>query len=98
MTELRKLSALVGRNTKSYFKDKFLFFTSMLTPLILLVLFFAFLRNIYLDSFKAAFPIDFTIDNKMLNGIAGAWLLSSVLSVSSVTVAFCQIWLWLMTK
>ncbi len=89
MTELRKLSALVGRNTKSYFKDKFLFFTSMLTPLILLVLFFAFLRNIYLDSFKAAFPPDFTIDSKMLNGIAGAWLLSSVLSVSSVTVAFC---------
>ena len=39
---------------------------------------FAFLRNIYLDSFKAAFPPDFTIDNKMLNGIAGAWLLSSV--------------------
>lgn len=89
MLETKKFISLVGRNTKTYFKDKFLFFTSMLTPLILLVLFFTFLRNVYLDSFKAAFPPDFTVDDKLLNGIAGAWLLSSVISVSSVTVAFC---------
>ncbi len=89
LLESRKLLSLVGRNTKSYFKDKMLFFTSMLTPLILLVLFFTFLRNIYLDSFRGAFPDGFSVDDRILNGIAGAWLLSSVLSVSSVTVAFC---------
>ena len=43
MQEAKKLCSLIGRNTKTYFKDKFLFFTSMLTPLILLVLFFTFL-------------------------------------------------------
>lgn len=89
MQEVKKMCVLVERNTKAYFKDKFLFFTSMLTPLILLVLFFTFLRNIYLDSFKAFFPPEFSVDDKILNGTAGAWLLSSVLSVSSVTVAFC---------
>ena len=89
MTEVKKLFSLVSRNTKSYFKDKMLFFTSMLTPIMLLFLFFAFLRNIYLDTFIAAIPPNFTVDSKILNGIAGAWLLSSVLSVSSVTVAFC---------
>lgn len=89
LLESKKLMSLVGRNTKSYFKDKMLFFTSMLTPLILLVLFFTFLKNIYLDSFRGAFPNGFSVDDRILNGIAGAWLLSSVLSVSSVTVAFC---------
>ena len=69
--------------------DKMLFFTSMITPLILLFLFFTFLRNVYIDSFTQAFPEGFSVDNKIINGIAGAWLLSSVLSVSSVTVAFC---------
>lgn len=89
MSELRKMCSLVNRNTKIYFKDRFLFLTSLITPIILLVLFFTFLKNVYIDSFKAAFPPDFAIDSKLLNGIAGAWLLSSVVSVSSVTVAFC---------
>lgn len=89
MLELRKMFLLINRNTKTYFKDKFLFFTSLLTPLILLVLFFTFLKNVYIDSFTAAFPPNFTVDRNLLNGTAGAWLLSSVVSVSSVTVAFC---------
>lgn len=88
--ELKKLVSLVGRNTKCYFKDKFLFFVSMITPLILLILFATFLRNVYIDSFKSAFPEGFEIDNRILEGITGAWLMSSILSVSSVTVAFCS--------
>ena len=89
MTEIKKLFSLTDRNIKCYFKDKMVFFSSLLTPLILLFLFFTFLRNIYIDGFKSAFPPELTIDNGILNGIAGAWLLSSILSVSSVTVAFC---------
>lgn len=88
--ECKKLISLVGRNTKCYFKDKFLFFVSMITPLILLILFATFLRNVYIDSFKSAFPEDFTVDSRLLEGITGAWLMSSILSVSSVTVAFCS--------
>lgn len=88
--ECKKLISLVGRNTKCYFKDKFLFFVSMITPLILLVLFATFLRNVYIDSFKSAFPEGFTVNDRILEGITGAWLMSSILSVSSVTVAFCS--------
>lgn len=88
--ECKKLLSLVQRNTKCYFKDKFTFFISLITPLILLVLFVTFLRNVYIDSFKAAFPAGFTVDDKILNGITGAWLMSSILSVSAVTVAFCS--------
>ena len=88
--ECKKLVTLVARNTKCYFKDKFLFFVSMITPLILLVLFATFLRNVYIDSFKSAFPEGFTAQDRVLEGITGAWLMSSILSVSSVTVAFCS--------
>ena len=62
----------------------------MITPLILLVLFATFLRNVYIDSFKSAFPEGFTVNGRILEGITGAWLMSSILSVSSVTVAFCS--------
>lgn len=90
MVECRKFLSLMMRNTKCYFKDKFSFFMSLITPLILLVLFVTFLRNVYIESFNSAFPEGFTVDERIINGIAGAWLMSSIISVSSVTVAFCS--------
>ena len=91
MTECKKLISLVSRNTKCYFKDKFTFFMSLLTPIILFVLFVTFLRNIYIESFEKAFSENnLTVNTKIINGCAGAWLMSSILSVSSVTVAFCS--------
>ena len=91
MVECKKMLSLVSRNTKYYFKNKFMFFTSLITPLILFVLYVNFLRNIYIGSFKNV-SADFgvTIEGRVLNGITGAWLLSSILSVSSFTVAFCS--------
>ena len=47
---MKGLPALVWRNTKLFFKDKGMFFTSLITPLILLVLFVTFLGNVYRDS------------------------------------------------
>lgn len=91
MVECKKFISLVSRNTKCYFKDKFTFFMSLLTPLILLVLFATFLRNVYVDSFRAALTsnnFQFENQNRLIEGMAGAWLLSSIVGVSSVTVAF----------
>ena len=48
------LSALIRRNIKLYFKDKGMFFTSLITPLILLVLYGTFLSNVYEDTFRGA--------------------------------------------
>ncbi len=90
MNECKKLISLVKRNTKCYFKDKVTFFMSMITPLILLVLFVTFLRNVYIEGFTAGFPEGFTANKRVIEGIAGAWLMSSILSVSAVTVAFCS--------
>ena len=91
MIECKKMFFLISRNTKCYFKNKFMFFTSLITPLILFVLYVTFLKNVYIGSFKNV-SADFgvTIEGRVLNGITGAWLLSSILSVSSFTVAFCS--------
>ncbi len=91
MTELKKLSALTVRNMKCYFKDKFLFFVSLITPMILLVLFVTFLRSVYLESFEGIFAqFGFVAEERVVNGLAGSWLLSSVMSVCAVTVAICS--------
>lgn len=91
MTEWKKFLSLVQRNTKCYFKDKFMFCMSLITPVILFVLFVTFLRNVYIDSFNQAFEANnIQIDARTISGCAGAWLMSSILSVSAVTVAFCS--------
>ena len=47
------------RNCKLFFKDKGMFFASLITPVILLVLYAAFLANVYRDSFISALPEGF---------------------------------------
>lgn len=84
------LGALIKRNTKLFFKDKGLFFTSLITPLILLVLYVTFLGNVYRDSFEMAFPEGMKIPEKLLDAAVGGQLISSLLAVCCVTVAFCS--------
>ena len=85
------LGALIRRNTKLYFKDKGMFFTSLITPVILLVLYCTFLKNVYEDSFRSALDAaGATVSDAMINGCVGGQLVSSLLAVSCVTVAFCS--------
>lgn len=83
------LWALVKRHTKVYFKDKSVFLSSLITPLILLFLFITFLKNVYIDSIKAQLPSGVSISSSLLNGFAGSWLISSIIATSCVTIAFC---------
>lgn len=85
------LGALIKRNTKLYFKDKAMFFTSLITPVILLVLYATFLRNVYVESFHSALDAaGVTVSEALINGCVGGQLVSSLLAVSCVTVAFCS--------
>ena len=85
------LGALIRRNTKLYFKDKGMFFTSLITPLILLVLYGTFLSNVYEDMFRSAVEAaGTTVSDKLIGGCVGGELISSLLAVSCVTVAFCS--------
>lgn len=86
----RSFKVLVKRNVTLFFKDKAMFFVSLITPIILLVLYATFLWNVYEDSFLssvAAFGAE--IDMKLVRGCVGGELLSSLLAVSCVTVSFC---------
>lgn len=85
------LCALVKRNTKLFFKDKGMFFTSLITPLILLVLYGSFLSNVYEDTFRSALnAAGAQASDKLINGCVGGELASSLLAVCCVTVAFCS--------
>ena len=84
------LNALVKRNVKLFFKDKGMFFTSLITPAILLVLYVTFLGNVYRDSFLSAFPAGLEISEELIDSLVGSQLISSILAVSCVTVAFCS--------
>lgn len=87
---MKTLFSLTKRNIKLFFKDKGLFFSSMLVPLILLVLYSTFLANVYKSSFTDAIPQGFTVDDKIINGLVASQLFSSLLAVCCVTVAFCS--------
>ena len=85
------LLTLTRRNMKLYFKDKGMFFTSLITPLILLVLYGTFLSNVYEQTFRGALEAaGATVPDKLIGGCVGGELVSSLLAVSCVTVAFCS--------
>ena len=87
---MKILIALIKRNVKLFFKDKGMFFTALITPAILLVLYVSFLGNVYTDSLQMAIPEGFPLPNRLIEGFSGVQLISSILAVSCVTVAFCS--------
>ena len=95
---MRILSILVKRNVKLFFKDKGMFFTSLITPAILLVLYTTFLSNIYRDSFTAGLPEGLKLPESIADGLVGSQLISSLLAVSCITVAFCSNFLMVQDK
>ena len=86
---MKELRALVKRNSKLFFKDKGVFFTSLITPVILLVLYVSFLGNVFRDSFLMSLPEGLSVTEELIGGFVGGQLLSSLLAVSCVTVPFC---------
>lgn len=87
---MKTLNLLLKRNVKLFFKDKGLFFTSLITPMILLVLYATFLGNVYRDSFVSAIPESFSVPDALIDGTVACQLFSSLLAVCCVTVSFCS--------
>ena len=95
---MRTTMALIKRNVKLFFKDKGMFFTALITPAILLVLYASFLGNVYRDSFTANLPQGMPIEERVIEGLVGGQLISSILAVSCITVAFCSNFLMVQDK
>lgn len=83
--------SLTKRELKLFFKDKGMLFSSLITPIILLVLYITFLAKVYNDSFvsslEAAHFSDFP--QELIDATVGGQLFSSLLAVCCITVAFC---------
>lgn len=86
---MKEITALVSRNRKLFFKDKGMLFSSMITPVILIVLYATFLANVYKDSFVSATKNMIDLSDKIINGTVAAQLAAALLAVSCVTVTFC---------
>ncbi len=86
---MKTLYNVVRRNLKLFFKDKGMFFSSLITPIILLVLYATFLAKVYKESFASALPAGFSIPDKLIDGTVFSQLISALLAVSCVTVSFC---------
>ncbi len=84
------LKQLITRNCKLFFKDKGLFFTSLITPMILLVLYASFLANVFRDTFLQVIGDTISVSEDIIDGLVGSQIISSLLAVSCVTVAFCS--------
>ena len=95
---MKTLFSLIKRNIKLFFKDKGMFFTSMITPAILLVLYATFLGKVYRDSFTSNLPESLPLPDSIIDGLVGGQLISSILAVSCVTVAFCANFLMVQDK
>lgn len=95
---MKCLFPLIKRNVKLFFKDKAMFFTALITPGILLVLYATFLGNVYHDSFTSNLPEGVKLSDSLLDGLVGGQLMSSIMAVSCVTVAFCSNFLMVQDK
>lgn len=85
---MKTLFLVVRRNLKLFFKDKGMFISALITPMILLVLYATFLAKVYRDSFASALPKGFPIAEELLNGTVASQLISALLAVSCVTISF----------
>lgn len=86
---MKTIWALVSRNQKLFFKDKGMFISSLITPIILIVLYATFLANVYKDSFNSSLPSFIHVSKDIINATVASQLCAALLAVTCVTVTFC---------
>lgn len=86
---MKRFFELTRRDLRVFFKDKGMFISALITPIILLVLYATFLARVYKDSFLSALPEGFPVDEKIINATVAGQLIASLLAVCCVTVSFC---------
>ena len=86
---MKTLQALINRNRKLFFRDRGMLFSSLITPVILIVLYATFLAKVYKDSFTSYLPKLLHVSEKLIDGAVASQLGAALLAVSCVTVTFC---------
>ena len=84
---MKKFLNLTARNVKVFFSDKSMFFASLITPMILLILYVTFLGRVFHNSLdKDALGV--ALPEGVINAVVNGQILACLLAVCSVTVAF----------
>lgn len=86
---MRTFFILINRNRKLFFRDKGMLLSSLITPVILIVLYATFLAKVYKDSFTSNILDFMSISEKLIDGTVAGQLGAALLAVSCVTVTFC---------
>ena len=81
-----------------FFKDKGAFFGTFISPAILLVLYVTFLGNVFRDSLVQNVPSFIKLSEDVVDGFVAGQLISSLIAVTSVTVAFSTNFLMVQDK
>lgn len=77
------MKKLISRNIKLYFRDKSSVFFSLLSVLIVIVLYVLFLSNIQVDSVSQ--QLNRAISEKSISYLINSWVLAGLLSITTVT-------------
>lgn len=84
---MKKFFNLTARNVKVFFSDKSMFFASLITPMILLVLYVTFLGRVFQNSLDQD-ALGVALPEGVINAVVNGQILACLLAVCSVTVAF----------
>ena len=95
---MKTMFILIKRNIKMFFKDKGAFFGTFISPAILLVLYVTFLGNVFRDSLVQNVPSFIKLSEDVVDGFVAGQLISSLIAVTSVTVAFSTNFLMVQDK
>lgn len=81
---MKNILAFSVRNTKLFFRDKAVFFFSLLSSLILILLYFLFIANIYVDMIKENIPF---ISESGASFVVYLQMMASVLVLNSISLS-----------
>ena len=84
---MKKFLNLTARNVKVFFSDKSMFFASLITPMILLILYVTFLGRVFQNSLDQD-ALGVALSEGVINAVVNGQILACLLAVCSVTVAF----------
>ena len=88
---MKQILSLTRRNMKVFLRDKTGVFFSLLSPLLVLLLFILFLGDLQIDSVKNTlenYGVSEMFSSNFPKAVAYNWLVAGVLGVSAITVSF----------
>lgn len=86
--DLRAFKGMTERNIKVYAKNKTAIILSMLTQIIVLMLFLLFIKNSYVDSINSSLgALKDKLDSKDIEMVVNSWLIAGVIGTAVITVA-----------